>query len=224
LCIIPARKGSKRLENKNMALLNGKPLVEYAIEVAVESKLFALVIVSSDSREILELAYEHFHGGLVQPHKRPSGLAGDDIEIKTVCRFILETYRPCEEFCLLQPSNPFRTAEDIKSAYKLLMDTDANYVMSVKPYSHPPQWALSIQDKYIKPYWDKETIKQSQDLEPLYVCDGGIIFAKVKAFLGEFNLGFYGSKAMPYFLKQSVDIDTAEDLAYAEYLMSKNEG
>ena len=219
LCIIPARAGSKRLTSKNKIVFDGKTLIEWAIEVAIESQLFLHIFPSSDDEEILEIAYNHFNQGLVQPHRRPIRMARDDISLREVCRFVLMTYKvQADAFCLLIPNNPFRTAKELQDAYKLFRKKDANYLISVKRFTPPPQMALSIKDGFLKPY-GTEFNKQSQELEPLYVEDGSFAFAKIETFFNEFDMNFYGSKCLPYIINRpSIDIDTPEDLAYAEYL------
>ncbi|MCW4049316.1 MAG: acylneuraminate cytidylyltransferase family protein [Candidatus Bathyarchaeota archaeon] len=216
-CIIPARKNSKRLKNKNKLLLNGKSLVLYAIEAARESKVFSRIIVTSDDMEILELAYRM----RILPHKRPWRLAGDEVELKEVCAQLLGLLYTTltEEFAMLSPANPFRTAEDIRNCYKLLMGSDANTVMSVVKFDHCPQGALMKKGKYVTPYWGNEYIKNSQQLKQLYRGDGSIVFCKTRPFLENFKVGFYGKKVLPYFMERSIDIDTKEDFEHAEFLM-----
>lgn len=130
LAIIPARKGSRRLKNKNKLLLNGKPLVAYTIEAAVDSKVFNMIVVSSDDMDILEIAFDYFDSGIIQPHKRPKGLAGAKTKLKEVVRFILATYGAGEVFCILQPTCPQRTAEDIKRAYRAFQFANVDYLVS----------------------------------------------------------------------------------------------
>lgn len=130
LAIIPARKGSRRLKNKNKLLLNGKPLVSYTIEAAIDSGIFEMVVVSSDDMDILEIAFDYFDSGVIQPHKRPKGLCGAKIKLREVVRFILATYGSGEVFCILQPTSPQRTAEDIKRAYKAFQFADVDYLAS----------------------------------------------------------------------------------------------
>lgn len=221
-CIIPSRKGSKRLKNKGLQIFNGKPLVELAIEVALESELFICIVISSDDEKVLEVAYKYFNSGLVQPHLRPPGLAKDETPLRNVCSQIIQTYQTnSNDFCLLIPNSPFRTAEDLKKTYKVFKKKDANYLLTVKPYSVPPQMALKIKNGYLKPV-GKPNLKQSQDLETLYYEDGSICWAKTNILFEEFDLNFYGSKCLPYILSHpTVDIDTKEDLEYAKYLNSR---
>ena len=69
IALIPARSGSKRLPGKNIKLLNGKPLIFYSINAALETNLFTEVIISTDSQEIADIARSY--GGTV-PLLRPS--------------------------------------------------------------------------------------------------------------------------------------------------------
>ena len=220
LCIIPARGGSKRLPRKNIALLSGKPLLAYAIEAALESGVFDQVCVSSEDEEILEVARVH---GAQMILKRPQKLATDSTQVQHVSKYILDYLAAqgsyYDEFAVLLPTSPFRTYEDIKAAYEIFQREEANYVMSLVPYSHPPQRAVWVQDGYVQPYFGIEYMKQAQLLDTLYRHDGSIIFARSKAFLKEGEL--YGTKVVPYFIpiERSVDIDSQLDLAWAEFLM-----
>jgi len=209
------------LPRKNIALLAGKPLLAYALDAALESKVFSSVCVSSDDDEILELASKY---GAHLVLKRPPELATDKIQVRHVCTYILENFamkrETYDEFAVLLTTNPFRTAQDIKAAYDLFKSKDANYVMSLVPSSHPPQRAIWAPNGHIEPYFGIKYMKQTQLLDTVYRHDGSIIFAKVEVFLKERE--FYGTKVVPYFIpgQRSVDIDNPVDLAWAEYLMS----
>ena len=224
VCIIPARMGSKRLKNKNKLRLGGKSLVEHAILTALESKLFQVIVVSSDDEEILEIAYNHFNHGLVQPSKRPERMSADDILVREVCLHALICYRTqATEFCLLQPNSPFRTARDLQKAYKAFRKSGANYLITVKPYKEPPQLALKIEDGFLTPNWGHESIKQSQDLEQLYYEDGAITFAKINVFSSELKLNFHGANCMPYILPHpTMEIHTKKDLKKARELWKRS--
>ncbi len=224
-CIIPARKGSKRLKNKNKLLIDGKTMVRRAVETAGESGVFSRILVTSDDEDILEEVYEMMppNGEYpVMPHYRPKRLAKDTVQIRHVVRFLTRIYVMPEVFCILIACNPFRTPEDLKRGWELLWAKDANYVMSTVKCSPPPQWAKRINKKgFLEPYLEQEYQKQSQKLEPLFVHDGGFVFARTQAFLNEFNMDFHGSKCYPYFMERSMDIDTQEQYEYAKHLMER---
>ncbi len=222
VCIIPARGGSKRLPRKNLAMLDGKPLLAYAIEAATESNVFDRVCVSSEDDEILEVAREY--GAHLAP-KRPPELATDTAQVRHVCAYLLELFasqgQVYAEFAVLLVTNPFRTAQDIQTAYEVFRQADANYLISLVPYSHPPQRAVWVSNGYVEPYFGLEYMRQTQLLDTLYRHDGSVIFGRSEVFLEEKE--FYGTKVVPYFIPQerSVDIDNSLDLAWAEFLISR---
>jgi CMP-N-acetylneuraminic acid synthetase len=224
LCIIPARGGSKRFPRKNLALLAGKPLLAYAIDAALESRVFDQVCVSSEDAEILETARKY---GAHLALARPPELATDTAQIKHVCLYLLEHFASqgaaYDEFGLLIVTSPLRTAWDIQEAYRIFRDSRANYVMTLVPFDHPPQMAVWAPKGYVEPYFGRQYMQRSQLLEKLYRHDGSIIFARTAAFQQEKE--FYGSKIAPYFIppERSVDIDNPVDLKWAEFLLSRRE-
>jgi len=207
LCIIPASGASTRFPKKNIALLNGKPLLAYTIEAALKSKVFSNVCVSSEDIEILDIALRY--GANILP--RPIELASDRAQIRQVCMHILDSIY-YDEFAVLGVTNPLRTAEDIKTAYNLFKQSNAECLMSVSEYNHPPQRAVWMSNGYIEPYFDIKYMQRAQLLDKVYRCDGSIIFIKTKAFkrVGD----FYGTKAIPFITpkERSADIDYQEDL------------
>jgi CMP-N,N'-diacetyllegionaminic acid synthase len=118
VAFIPARQGSKRVPGKNIRLLNGHPLLAYAISAARESGVFDAVIVSTDSVTIAEVAR---HYGAEVPFLRPSAFAGDespDIEwLEHAMQELDQRDRRWDAFSLLRPTSPFRTAETIRRAW-----------------------------------------------------------------------------------------------------------
>jgi len=225
LAIIPARGSSKRFPGKNVAILAGKPLIAYAIKAAQESEVFDLVCVSSEDDEILKIAKDW---GAQTVFKRPAELADDRTPLKEVCAYLLESFSSqgskYGEFGLLLATNPLRTAEDLREAYRLFKKDNAVTCMSLVPFSHPPQRAVRVNSNsgFVEPYFGIESMTQSQLLEPLYRHDGSIIFAQTEMFLK--TREFYGPGVIPYFVppERSVDIDSPLDLAWAEFLLKKS--
>jgi len=220
--IIPARGGSKRFPRKNIAKLLNKPLLAYAIEAALESRIFSKVCVSSEDDEILETASAY---GASLALRRPVGLSSDRTTLKEVCVYLIDEFAKqgnrYRDFGLLLPTNPLRTARDIREAYKTFKNSDANFCMSLVKFSHPPQRAVCVRSGYIESFWGTEYMVQTQKLEPLYRHDGSIIFANTRAFMAKKE--FYDEKVVPFFIPEdrSVDIDSQFDLTWAEFLLSK---
>jgi len=222
LGIIPARGGSKRFPRKNLALLAGKPLLAYALEAALESRVFETVCVSSEDEEILEATRRY---GAHLALKRPPELATDTAQVRQVCVALLEDFRQqghdYREFGVMLVTNPLRTAADIINAYEIFKRGEANYVMSLVPFSHPPQRAVWAPRGYVEPYFGPQYMKPAQVLDPLFRHDGSIIFGKCDVFLREQE--FFGTKVRPYFMpvERSVDIDDPQDLEWAEFLLRR---
>lgn len=191
MCIIPARKHSQRIKNKNKRLFKGKPLIQWTIEAAINSDVLEPIIVSSDDCDILELAFDYFQTGIIQPHRCPPSLStGQPGILRYVCRWAFTVYGAREEFCLLQPTSPLRTANDIKRAYRAFRRSGADYLASV-----------SKRDKQ----------------NPFRYDNGAILFAKSRKFLEELPFNCIGSNAVPWLLN-TPDIDTEESWAEAEGL------
>jgi N-acylneuraminate cytidylyltransferase len=118
VAFIPARHGSKRVPGKNVRMLAGHPMLAYSIVAAVESGVFADVIVSTDSEDTAEIAR---HYGAEVPFLRPAAMAGDtspDIEwLEHALTELRARGRTWDAFSLLRPTSPFRTAGTIRRAW-----------------------------------------------------------------------------------------------------------
>ncbi|MFB6357022.1 MAG: cytidylyltransferase domain-containing protein [bacterium] len=224
LGIIPARGGSKRFPGKNIAELNGKPLLGYAIESAVDSGVFSDVIVTSDDGDILDVARSY---DSVEAVKRPEEFATDTAQYKDACLYHLEDFRTrgrdYKTFGVVLVTNPLRRAEHIREAYEVFENRDGVAVMSLVPRSHPPQRALSIENNFVKPFFGEEFMKRTQELEPTYKHDGSILFMETEVFLEKEKL--FVEQVEPYFMpeEESVDIDEPIHLEWAEFLLNKRD-
>lgn len=128
LAIIPARKGSKRVKNKNRKLFNGKPLIEYTIEEAKKSKYIDDIIVTTNDEIIYNLCKYHN----VIANKRPSKLCKDDTPSQKVIDYIKTLYPSYDAYVLLQPTSPLRNAKHIDKCIKVFIENDFDCVITVK--------------------------------------------------------------------------------------------
>jgi CMP-N-acetylneuraminic acid synthetase len=118
VALIPARAGSKRVPGKNIRPLGSHPLLAYTVAAALESGIFAAVIVSTDSEQVAAVAR---HYGAETPFLRPAEYATDqspDIEwLHYTLRRLRDEARAFDCFSILRPTSPFRQPDTIRRAW-----------------------------------------------------------------------------------------------------------
>ena len=220
LGIIPARGGSKGVKNKNIRLVDGKPLITYAINTAKESKLLTDFIVTSDDEAILNIAKSNESAY----YKRDLKNAQDDSPIELVIFEVLQFLKEKQYdlIVLLQPTAPIRTGKDIDNVISMfLKDETLNNVVSVVELEdiHPARM-YEVDDSFnLKPLNSDKEKEQRQKLDSVYLRNGCIYATTTKAFLKEKTLILSNKKA--YVMPHStwVNIDTERDLMVAETLV-----
>jgi CMP-N,N'-diacetyllegionaminic acid synthase len=219
-CIIPARGSSKRLPRKNILLINGKPLIAYVIEAANESKAFDEIFVSTDDVDIAEVALSF---GASVPFMRPKRLATDSATIVDVCLHMVEWAenigRVYKDLCVLSPTCPLVSSRHMREAIALFEGADAQFLVSISDFDHPPFWALRMEGRRLAPFWGKDYIRKTQELPHLYRPNGAISLAKVAEFKRERT--FYVPGLLGYYMPrcESIDIDDQFDLQVAECIL-----
>ena len=226
LGIIAARGGSKGLPGKNILPLAGKPLIAYTIEAAATSTLLDRTIVSTDNRQIAEVARQW---GAEVPFMRPAELAADDTLSFPVLLHGLDWlarhdgYVP-SHVMLLQPTSPLRTAEDIDAAIRVARERGADSVVSCTPVGHRhPYWMKKLTDDgRMVDFMPVERFPyRRQELPPAYALNGAIYLAKGRRLL---EMGtWFSDRSYPYLMpeERSLDIDSPLDLRVAELLLAE---
>jgi N-acylneuraminate cytidylyltransferase/CMP-N,N'-diacetyllegionaminic acid synthase len=223
LAIIPARGGSKGLPRKNIALLNGLPLISYPINAAKKSKYIDRVIVSTEDLEIFKIALDC---GAEAPFLRPSELATDDAKTSDVINHVIfELKRQGDYYniiVLLEPTSPFTEYRDVDSALSLLESNfsgiDSIVGISQVKEVHPDYLVRLNTNGLIRPYAStgfSETLRR-QDLEPLYFFDGSLYISKTDVYIKKNS--FYHDRTFGYEMPRwkSYEIDDYYDFLIAE--------
>lgn len=223
IAIIPARSGSKGVKNKNIRGLAGKPLIAYTIEAAIESGQFDEVMVSTDSEEYAEIAKRY---GASVPFLRSEATATDTASSWDMVDEVLSGYKEMgktfDTFCLLQPTSPLRTAEDISGAYELFKERAKFAVVSVCEAEHSPLWCGHLpENKEFIDFIRPEDMKQRQAKGKFYRLNGAIYIVDINRFAKSTFLYQSGSYAYIMSQAKSVDIDTELDFAIAEVLVKR---
>ena len=139
IAVIPARAGSKRIPNKNIYEIMGKPVIAYAISNALNSGLFSQVFVSTDSPEIAKVAQSF--GAIVGKLREPN-LSGDHATtIEVISGFVGSTLEPQnypEFICCIYPVTPLLTTERLQEGFNLATQHPSDFVFAAIPVnSHP---------------------------------------------------------------------------------------
>ncbi|GAA4975993.1 acylneuraminate cytidylyltransferase family protein [Algibacter aquimarinus] len=220
LGIIPARGGSKGVKNKNIRLIDGEPLINYAINTAKESKLLTNYIVTSDDEKILRVA----KSSNCLYHNRDLKNAQDDSPIESVVLEVLQFLKneQYDLIVLLQPTAPIRTGKDVDNVISMFLEDEAlNNVVSVVELEdiHPARMYEVDDLKNLKSLNSQHEKEQRQKLSSVYLRNGCIYAITTKAFLAEKALILKNKKAyvMPH--ETWANIDTERDLLIAETLV-----
>lgn len=207
IAIITARGGSKRIPQKNRKEFCGKPIISYSIEAALKSGLFDEVMVSTDSREIADIAERY---GAKVPFMR-SPLTSDDYATTVdVLKEVLEEYgnrgMSFEWMCCLYPTAPFITAGILQESMEAILSSHADSLIPVARYGYPPQRAFRVQNETLQYVYPEYERARSQDLEPEYHDAGQFYICKVSSFKK------YKSMIMPYTIPFILNADSVQDI------------
>lgn len=226
LAVIPARSGSKGVRDKNIKLLNGKPLMAYSIEAAIASQMFDTIHVSTDSERYAEIAREY---GADVPFLRSAETSSDTASSWDAVLEVLENYKRrgkrFDTVTLLQPTSPLRGPEDIAGAYAVMRERRAAAVVSVCEAEHPPQWYNTLpEDGCMDGFVRADSRRARQSLEKYYQLNGAIYTVSVPA-LQEWGTIMYGTESYAYVMPQtrSIDIDEPMDFLIVEMLLRNRE-
>ncbi|WP_027396839.1 cytidylyltransferase domain-containing protein [Anaerovibrio lipolyticus] len=222
IAIIPARSGSKGLKNKNIKLLNGKPLMWYSIQAAIKSDCFDEVMVSTDSAGYAEIAKEC---GANVPFLRSAKESTDTASSWDVVREVLANYQDegkvFDNVMLLQPTSPLRTDKDIVGAFNLMQEKKASTIIGVCETDHSPLWCNILPEDgslngFIRP--EAKSASGRQGLPTYYRINGAIYLTKAVSDIGK---DLYNNHCFAYIMprNRSIDIDTELDFKIAEALL-----
>lgn len=224
LAVIPARSGSKGLKDKNIKLLNGIPLCGYTINAARESGIFEEICFSTDSAEYAEIGRKY---GAQTPFLRNELLSSDTASswdvTKDAIRYYQENGKNFDAVMLLQPTVPFRSAEDILNALKMMQERNANAVVSVTIPSHSPYWCAELpEDGNMEIYHRKiEFLVGRQRLPQQYILNGAIYLTKVDHLMTRSSIYECGCYAYIMPPERSHDIDDELDFEWCAFLLNK---
>ena len=217
IAIIPARGGSKRIPRKNIKPFAGKPIMAYAITAALDSDLFAEVMVSTDDDEIAAVA--SYYGAIV-PFRRSQRNSDDRAGTAEVLLEVLAVYESrgldFEYGCCIYPTAPFVTPALLKQCWRLMIDGGFDSTFPVLRYPCPIQRSLRIEQGRVSMLWPEHYTSRSQDLEPVYHDAGQLYWFNAQALRKSQRLYTDNSGVVVLSDLQAHDIDTLQDWSVAE--------
>ncbi len=226
LAIVPARGGSKGIPRKNIYPLCDRPLIYYTIKAIQKSEMITRAIISTDSKEILNIATGY---GLEAPFVRPAELAQDDTPALPVVRHAIEWLAETENYradyiILLQPTSPLRTENHIDEALTKLIRSGADSVISVVeiPHNFTPGSIMKLEGEHLSPYLPMDESCNLRQLKPVfYARNGAAIYAFTYSCLMDKH-SIYGEKILPYLMGKecSIDVDDLFDLKLCELILA----
>lgn len=224
LCTVCARGGSQGVPGKNTRLIAGKPLIAHTIERAVQSRLFALIAVDSDSESIRRAALE---AGADIAHERPAEMASSHAaKVPVIARAARESEASSgmtfDTFVDLDATSPLRDVDDIVGAVELLETTDASNIISVAPAHRSPYFNLVEENHlgYIELSKESDIVRR-QDSPPCYDINGSIYAWKREPFLSSPFLLGRKTRAFVMPRERSFDIDEPIDFDIVEMLLER---
>ncbi|MGQ9846376.1 MAG: pseudaminic acid cytidylyltransferase [Bacteroidales bacterium] len=217
IAIIPARSGSKRIPLKNIKPFLGKPIIAYSIEAAIQSGLFSEIMVSTDDKQIADIAQTF---GATVPFFRSPNTANDFAHIADVIEEVLLTYekhgKSFDNVCCILATAPLIKPERLIEAYELMLNNNFDSVFPIVKFSYPIQRALRLKEGNVSMFQPENFAKRSQDLEPAYHDSGQFYWMKVKEFMTQKRFFAKNTGAIILPETEVQDIDSEEDWKIAE--------
>lgn len=212
------------MPGKNSRMLNNLPMIVYSIQAAQKAKNTGTILVTTDDLKIAEIAKKH---QAEVPFIRPFHLSDDKASTTDVIFHALDFYKEQgKEFdylVLLQPTSPLRTANDIDTAFKRMLQKNTESVVSVCQSEHHPLWSNTLPENDSMKDFIREDIKgkNRQQLPVYYRLNGALFISTTQSFYE--NRSFFHDKTTAYRMpaERSIDIDTEMDFLLAELLLKK---
>lgn len=224
IAIIPARSGSKGLPNKNVLLVDGKPLISYSVEAAIKSKVFDEIIVTTDSQEYIDILSKY--NKYVKFIKRDLNLALDGSSSYDVIIDVLNKIDiiNIDYFVLLQPTSPLRNSYHIQEACNKFENNIERFDFLVSMTRSSKSTALIknlVDDSLVNFDIDYSTYTR-QKLVPEYTPNGAIFIGKPSEYKSRKH--FFGNRSLAFEMDKnvSIDIDDKDDFEFFYYLCQRN--
>ena len=213
--MIPARFGSQRLKTKNLALLNGKPMISYAINAAKDAKIFDAVYLNSES-EIFRSIADRYQ---VNFYHRPSELGASDSKIDAVVADFIRCFPKADIVVWVNPTSPLQTSEEVRNVVDYFIKNKLDSLITIES-----KQVHALCDNSPINYNTSEEFSKTQDLKPVDLFVYSIMIWRASTFIDEYNknghaifCGKFGT--YPVSKETGVIIKYQEDLLLVDSIM-----
>ena len=220
VAVIPARGGSKRIPRKNIKQFCGRPIIAWSIDVAKQSGLFERIIVSTDDKEIAEIAKSY---GAEVPFMRSVELSNDyagttEVIADAVSWMHEHSWHP-EAICCIYPTSVFLLVNDLKKGFDVLSTGNWLYAFSVTDFESPIfRSFIEHPDGGVEMCFPDYFEKRSQDLPVAFHDAAQFYWGKPEAWINQLNIFDFHSNPINIPNYRVFDIDTMEDWQRAELM------
>jgi len=228
LGIILARAGSEGLKNKHLLPLLGRPVISYTFDAARRARHLNRIVVTTDSAQIRQLAQQ----SMLETINRPPELATADASVQATLLHALHAVEARSSFraqgvVVLYGNVPIRGEGDIDRAIEALQTSGCDSVRSFCPVGKwHPAWMARLDDENRVNLLQPNNVHRRQDLEPVFLHDGGVIaVSRASLLCGETTPddphAFFGAdrRAIRTDFGQTIEIDHQRDLYWAEAVL-----
>lgn len=219
VAIIPARGGSRGIPRKNVAMLDGKPLIVHTIDAALEAREVDWVVVSTDDEEIAQVSLAAGAQVVMRPHALADHVATSESALLHALETLSERHGIQPEITVfLQCTSPLTSPLDIDETVRALREAKADSALAVTPCFHF-LWKRSANGEATGTNHDQRIRQRRQDREPQYLETGAVYAMKTEG-LRQSGHRFFGKVAMHIMPRERVwEIDEPTDLVVARALM-----
>jgi N-acylneuraminate cytidylyltransferase/CMP-N,N'-diacetyllegionaminic acid synthase len=223
LAIVPARSGSKGLLNKNIKILNNKPLIYWPIQAVKKSKYIDKAILSTDSKKIQKISLKY---GIGSPFLRPKKISLDKTPTFEVIKHAINFFSNQNTFfdyvVLLEPTSPLTTSDDVDAAIEKLHKNKkkADSIVSVSEnVNQHPDFNVKVKKNGMLTKFITKQVKRRQDISKVFFFDGSLYISKTCSYLK--NKTFFHNKTVAFVSPKwkSFEIDDIVDLICVEAIM-----
>jgi N-acylneuraminate cytidylyltransferase/CMP-N,N'-diacetyllegionaminic acid synthase len=224
LIFIPARKGNKKTENKNLFKVNGVTLLEHTLSLAKNFKKKGKIFISTDHIKIINKFYKYTYG-----YRRPKHLTGTGVNLVDSILDALKWFESKKEvfeaILLLPPTSPVRNKDDLKKSMSLFSKKKIDSLVSAVHMREHPNLCIKLKNKNNWNYLYKKNYQLDFDkLEKKFLyLDGNFSYAKV-SFLKKYK-NFLVKNKTKFFTQEryvTIDVNEKQDIPIVKYLLKKN--